>query len=217
MRLLTGSFFCAAVLLAGCQDTAEHPNAPHQVPEVSQREPGDFPSGAESETNTENNGATESIRPDGEAEEDRPNRVTANKVIQESNEALNAAGRFAADTKKEYVSELSNQLDKLDEKIDDLDAKIDKLQGQAKQKWQDKLKTLKAKRREVDEKLDNLKSASEDAWGKFREGTTNAWNDLKQSFDATEKAFPSNDSNADDNSQDATDESSSDNSRLPTN
>ncbi len=217
MHLMIGSFFAISVLLAGCQENGDSPNVsntpsvPNPQPEDSPEQPNRVPSQTKNKSYAENK---TSGRPLEEPSETAP----ADKVIQESQEALDAAGQFAAKTKDEYVAKLSDQMKKLDKKIDDLKAKGEKLQGQAKTEWRDQMEALRIKRQQADQLLDELKAASGKSWEDFREGTTNAWQDLKTSIDAAAKRFTSQDSKTGEKSpNDSSKEPSSEKSRSSKN
>jgi len=174
MRFFSGSLLTLfALTLLGCQGSENTPQ------ETAQNESNQTPAPAEAEQN-------------GHQEEtDTKEEVTAKKVIQESEEAARAAGELAAETKEEYVTKLSKRLERYDDEIAALKAKGDELQGEAKEKWNERMKNLEDEREALAEKFDKLKSSSGDAWKELKKGTTKAWGELQDSFQAVSEEFSS--------------------------
>lgn len=174
MRFVYGSLLTLfALTLLGCQGSENTPQ------ETAQNESDQTPAPAQAE------------KKDGQEDANTKEKVTARKVIQESEEAARAAGELAAETKEEYVAKLSKKLEEYDEEIAAMKAKGDEIQGEAKEKWNERMKNLKDEREALSEKFDKLKSSSGDAWKELKKGTTKAWGELQESFEAVSEEFSS--------------------------
>ena len=92
-------------------------------------------------------------------------------------------------TRDEYVAKMKQRLDKWNAEMDALEAKALKTQEEAKEKYQEQLIALRAKRQEGEEKLKAIQSASEDSWEQLKAETENVWEALKDSANAFKAHF----------------------------
>lgn len=119
--------------------------------------------------------------------------VTSSDVKEEVNEAVDAASRYAGQTKDEYQAAMQKKLDELDAKIEELQAKSaaasEEAQDDVKQQYQETMATLKEKRQAAADEFNELKEASGDAWKDFAAGVDAAWNDLSAAFSSAADEF----------------------------
>lgn len=66
--------------------------------------------------------------------------------------------------KKSNLAKLANQLNDLDKKLDELEAKAASSAGTAKAEYNKTVDELRGKRKEAEEHLQKLKSASAEGW-----------------------------------------------------
>lgn len=92
-------------------------------------------------------------------------------------------------SKDEYVARMKQRLDKWSAEIDILEAQVQKTQDAAKEKYQEQLVALRAQRKEGEEKLAALKSASENSWEQLKVDTENVWAAFKDSVQAFKAHF----------------------------
>ena len=92
-------------------------------------------------------------------------------------------------TKDQYVEKMKQRLDKWSAEMDVLEAKAHKTQEEAKEKYQEQLVALRAKRQEGEEKLKAIQSATEDSWEQLKAETENVWDAFKDSFHAFKAHF----------------------------
>lgn len=118
-----------------------------------------------------------------------PNDVTADKVIQKTEESLDAAGKWAVDKKDKYVALLSEELGEYDAEIAELKAKGEKLKGEGREKWEQKMEELKEERASLQTRLEKVKASSGEAWKELREGTTKAWQEFQQGLQNAGERF----------------------------
>lgn len=84
-----------------------------------------------------------------------------------------------------YIRKFQAQLDEWNADIDKLEAKAQKSKADAKIEYQKHLEQLRAKRDNAASKLEELKSASDDAWEDVKRGAEDAWQTCS---DAVKKA-----------------------------
>lgn len=112
-------------------------------------------------------------------------KVTGEDVQRETKEAVEAAGKLAAQKKEEYQRELNKKLADLDRQIDEWKAKAAKASAEAKVEMDKKLEALKEKRDAVARKMKELGDSTSAAWDDLKTGLEKAYDELA---DAVEKA-----------------------------
>lgn len=91
--------------------------------------------------------------------------------------------------KKAYEQKMDAQIKEWEAKIDVLKAKAEKAGADQKVKYYENIESLKAKKKTVEDKLNQLKSSSEMAWEEFKGGVEKAWDDLKEAVEKAGKKF----------------------------
>ena len=84
-----------------------------------------------------------------------------------------------------YIQKLESQYDEWDAKIRELKAKAEGAEADARVEYHKQIESLQQKQKDAKAKLDELRSASEDAWEDLKAGAESAWASLK---DAVESA-----------------------------
>jgi uncharacterized coiled-coil DUF342 family protein len=87
------------------------------------------------------------------------------------------------DKKDLYIEKLNAQLKEWSASIDVLKAKADKATADLKIGYYKQLDDLKAKRDSAREKLEDLRTAGDDAWERMTTAVEKAWRDIKVAFD----------------------------------
>ena len=95
--------------------------------------------------------------------------------------------------KDEVVTKLKKQLEEFSAEIDALEEKAHEVKEDARAKYQEQLVALRAKRREGEKKLEEMKAATESSWGRLKAETDNVWEALKDSVNAFKTHFKSRD------------------------
>lgn len=87
-------------------------------------------------------------------------------------------------------------IQKLKAKIDEWNADIDKLLAKAKQakaekevEYRELIETLRAKRSELESKLEQVQQASESTWQDLKKGFETSWEALKEGYAAAKARF----------------------------
>ncbi|CAI2717482.1 hypothetical protein [Nitrospina watsonii] len=103
---------------------------------------------------------------------------------------------YSAQEKEEAVADVEKNLDYLDQRIDALQHKADRnmktMSESAKKEMNEKLKTLKRERDEVQRWLGEMKHNSKDAWEDITDGFSDATSRLGKAFGQASDAFSKN-------------------------
>jgi uncharacterized coiled-coil DUF342 family protein len=91
--------------------------------------------------------------------------------------------------KDEYMAQMQSQLKKWDSEIDALTAKANEFGADARDKYYDQLKTMRASRETATQKLHELTSASEAAWQEMQKGMESSWDALKTAMEKAMSSF----------------------------
>ncbi len=91
--------------------------------------------------------------------------------------------------KSAYLQNLEAQLDAWDAEVQKLQAKAKDAQADARLNYAEQLNLLQARRREVAERMEELRNAGEDAWEDVRVGVDAAWSSLNNALDKAQQRF----------------------------
>jgi len=97
------------------------------------------------------------------------------------------------ETKDSYSKKMKAKFDDLNYKWNvernKLEAKAQQAKVEVKKKFEEQLKTLQNRREKMRQKLDQVDTASEDAWKDFKEGVDNAWKSLNEAIKKARSHF----------------------------
>lgn len=97
------------------------------------------------------------------------------------------------ETKDSYTKKMKDKFDDLNYKWNvernKLEAKAQHAKVEVKKKFEEQLKTLQEKREKMSQKLDQVDTASEDAWKDIKEGVDNAWKSLNEAIKKARSHF----------------------------
>ncbi|MEX2480056.1 MAG: coiled coil domain-containing protein [Gammaproteobacteria bacterium] len=93
------------------------------------------------------------------------------------------------DKKEAYEKKLRAQLDEWSAEIDKLKAKADGAEVDAQLKYQEQIDELRAMQKSANEKLAELKEASDSAWEGLKHGIENAWDSLGKAVNSARSRF----------------------------
>ena len=112
--------------------------------------------------------------------------TTIEAVQQEAQDLLEALKDYTADQRDEAIHRSKTALDILDRHIDELETDIadswDEMNQAAREKTRKNLKTLRKKRNQVAEKYGSLKASSTSAWEEMKQGFSEAYEALSDSW-----------------------------------
>jgi chromosome segregation ATPase len=117
-----------------------------------------------------------------EQAQSKPATVSKADVKKETKEAYDATKAYSQEQMQAFREQTETRLADYEKKIDQLQAETEKLGGDAKAKAEQQLTALRQKRDEVSEKLKELGSSSESAWGQIKSGIDAAMEDLGNAY-----------------------------------
>jgi len=92
-------------------------------------------------------------------------------------------------SKKSYLAKLSGRLNDLDKKLNELKAKAASSAGTVKADYEKAVDELLGKRKEAEEHVQKLKTASEEGWKELKRGSREAIDSMTKSIDNAIKKF----------------------------
>ena len=91
--------------------------------------------------------------------------------------------------KDEYFAMMEGQIKKWDAEVDKLKAKGDQLNAEARIKYAEQLKAMRANRDAAYKKLQEVRTANESAWQHMQTGMDTAWASMKNALDKASSQF----------------------------
>ena len=88
-----------------------------------------------------------------------------------------------------YIQKMKTKLDEWNAEIDKLEAKSRQVEADAKKAYQKQIETIKAKRSETKEYLDQMRQAGESAWLDVKDGLENAAASLGEAIRSAQSRF----------------------------
>jgi phage shock protein A len=94
------------------------------------------------------------------------------------------------ETKKEiYQQKAQARIDQMEAKINELRARFNEAKADAKMKVSNQFEDLTSRQETVENKIDQMKDAGEDAWKDMRSGLDTAMDELESSFNEAANQF----------------------------
>lgn len=91
--------------------------------------------------------------------------------------------------KDAYVKKLQSKLAEWNAEIDKLKAKADSADADVQLEYYKKIEELRTMQDEANQKLDDLREASDDAWEDIKAGVDSAWDSLSRSVKSAASHF----------------------------
>ncbi len=91
--------------------------------------------------------------------------------------------------KDDYLAQMQSQLKKWDAEIDALTAKANDIGAEARDKYYDQLKIMRANREAATQKMHELSSASEAAWQEMQKNMESMWDGMKSAMEKAAHPF----------------------------
>jgi parvulin-like peptidyl-prolyl isomerase len=111
-----------------------------------------------------------------------PDRVTANEVKQQTDEALDAAAQLAQQERNDFQQAAQQELDEIKSELHALKREADSAQGTAREKLQRQVQLLEEKWNAAEAKLAALRAEGAQTWDAMKEQVLVALADLKKSY-----------------------------------
>ena len=113
------------------------------------------------------------------------------RSTQAASERTNATDQMKAE-RDDYVKNMEARMDEFDKKMDGLDERAGAMTGAAKTSMKDNMDRLRDQRKEVEKKLDDLKSVSVESWQTMRAEVDSAMTGLDRSYDQISQMIEKN-------------------------
>lgn len=117
------------------------------------------------------------------------------EVNKQTRELLRTLGAYGADKKDEAVQKAKNGLNNLDKRIDAIETSIDEnwdtMSDGARKEARKSLKALRKQRSQVAEWYGSMKTGSANTWDHVKKGFSDAYKDLEDAWEKSEKEFGS--------------------------
>lgn len=112
-------------------------------------------------------------------------KETASAAWVDIKESLGPAQDYTYDKKDEFVAKATADLDALDQKIKELSGRAARVADSAKDDAQVKLQDVRNKRDALDQKLNNVKAATEADWNDAKTAFKDAYDEVQNSIKQT--------------------------------
>ena len=91
--------------------------------------------------------------------------------------------------KDEYFAMMESQIRKWDAEVDKLKARTDMMSAEARIKYEEQLRAMRANRDAANKKLHEMRTASEAAWKNLQAGMDEAWASMKSALEKASSQF----------------------------
>ena len=91
--------------------------------------------------------------------------------------------------KDEYFAMMESQIKKWDAEVDKLRAKSGQMSAEARTKYEEQLKAMRANRDAAHKKLQEMRTATEAAWQHTQSGMDAAWASMKNALEKASSQF----------------------------
>jgi SMC interacting uncharacterized protein involved in chromosome segregation len=91
--------------------------------------------------------------------------------------------------KDEYFAMMESQIKKWDAEVDKLRAKSGQMSAEARVKYEEQLKAMRANRDAAHKKLQEMRTATEAAWQHAQSGMDAAWASMKNALEKASSQF----------------------------
>jgi len=92
-------------------------------------------------------------------------------------------------TREDYIDKLAAQLKEWSVRIDELEVKAHLARADMKDVYEEQIRLLKEKRNASQNKLDDLKVASAEAWDTLKTGAETAWAEMQKAVSEAKAKF----------------------------
>jgi chromosome segregation ATPase len=88
-----------------------------------------------------------------------------------------------------YVKKMQAKMDEWNAQIDKLAAKAQQAKADTKIAYEEDMEDLRAKRKNLQDKIEKMQKSSDDAWGDFKAGVEAAWESLDAGVKSAAERF----------------------------
>jgi len=116
-------------------------------------------------------------------------KITAEDVRREADKAVDTATAAAMQAKDDFELRFKTGLAELEVEIAKLREKGVALKDDASIRWNKKLDELKVKQKVAQEKLEEIRTSTGEAWEHMEKGAQSAWDDVRKAFQEAAEEF----------------------------
>lgn len=120
---------------------------------------------------------------------DDESKASAGELKKQAEQTLETAKKLTVQQKELYQQKVEAELRELGDRISELKKKSETVRGEALQELESKFQELKEKQKAAEQKLNELRSSTAQAWQDAKTGLENAVGALKRSYDNILKNF----------------------------
>lgn len=120
---------------------------------------------------------------------DDQGQTSASELKKQAEQTLETAKKLTVQQKELYQKKVEAELRELGDRISELKKKSETVRGEALQELESKFQELKEKQKAAEQKLNELRSSTAQAWQDAKTGLENAVGALKRSYDNVLKQF----------------------------
>lgn len=114
-------------------------------------------------------------------------QVSGEQLKKQASETLDTAKKYTLQQKEEFQKKMEVELQDLSKRFDELKKKADSSKGDALTALEARLADLKSQQKDVEQKLNELKSSTARAWEETKTKVEQAVDTLKKAYEAVGK------------------------------
>ncbi|MDZ7788962.1 MAG: hypothetical protein U5L08_00420 [Xanthomonadales bacterium] len=96
---------------------------------------------------------------------------------------------MSGEDRKAFIERLKSRLDELDEKIEEFEGRAEEVGSKTREEYHERLAELRGRRKDLANKLDEVRAASELQWNKLKREAEHTWDALQNSFNYFKSHF----------------------------
>jgi TolA-binding protein len=108
--------------------------------------------------------------------------TTAGDVKREAKEAVDTAKKYTDEQRAKYVSEMKDKLESYDKDIEDLENQAREIKDETRVEMEQRVQDLRKKRDAMARSLEEMSSASGDAWAELKKGMDKAMDEISEAY-----------------------------------
>jgi hypothetical protein len=93
------------------------------------------------------------------------------------------------ENRKAYIDKMATQLKRWDDELQQLKTIADRAKADAKTEYYRQIDDLRTKKENAQLKLNEVRNASDEAWGNLKAGLEKSWSTFKTAFDSAKAEF----------------------------
>ncbi|WP_376694650.1 sll1863 family stress response protein [Wenzhouxiangella sp. EGI_FJ10305] len=96
---------------------------------------------------------------------------------------------MSSEDRKAFIERLKSNLDELDHKIEEFEGRTEEVSSKAREEYHERLAELRSRRKDLANKLDEVRAGGELQWNKLKREAEHTWDALQNSFNYFKSHF----------------------------